>query len=81
MPESVVAPVNALIIDTPLVWTLMCALDPHFNELSYEENFGSYLVLNLEGVRWSIMNATTFYKYFDRIENSESIKTYHFIKK
>lgn len=78
MPEKL----TALIIDTPLVWDLMCALDPHFKELSYEENLGSYLVLNFDATaRWAIVTPATFHTYFDNIENGKYIRTYEFTKK
>jgi len=76
---------TALIIDK-LEWDLMVALEPHFSELSFEENKGRYLVLNYlpkdEEVptRWSIFTPEMFEQYFDHIENATPIKTYNFIE-
>lgn len=73
------------IIDREL-WAFMTALDPHFKELSYEENEGRYLVINYEGktpedaTRWMIVHAETFPTLFDHMTNAEPIKTYNFVE-
>lgn len=67
-------------------WELMIALDPHFDELSYEENEGRYLVLNYtsehteEPVRWMIVTPETFASMFHVMTNHDPIKTYYFVE-
>lgn len=75
---------TALIIDKP-EWDMMVALDPHFKELSFDENKGRYLVLNYVDPaepdvpdRWMIITPQMFYQMFNSIENAEPIKTYNF---
>lgn len=65
-------------------WELMCALDPHFNELSFEENRGRYLVINTKNddgvIRWLIVKPEVFEQHFDHITNGEPIKMYNFVQ-
>lgn len=71
----------AIEINSPEVWELICALDPHTNELSFEENLGSFLAINFEGSRWAIMSPETVGKHFDHLEPAQlKVKTVNLVR-
>jgi hypothetical protein len=63
---------TAIEIDNPTAWEILCALEPHFNELSYEENIGNFVVFNFGEERWSIFSPNAAEQPFERIELSMS---------
>lgn len=66
-------------------WELMVALDPDFNQLSFEENKGRYLVLNFQKknedrIPWMIVHPKTFSTMFREIKNDKHINRYKFVE-
>jgi hypothetical protein len=73
---------TAIRIDRP-AWEVMTALDPHFEELSFEENAGRYLVLNFLNdepnpgpSRWAIMTEELLLTNFEFWDNRTPFKSY-----
>ncbi len=62
----------AIEIDSPLTWAIICAIDPHFTELSYDDNVGRFLVLEYLGHRWMIMTPEMVGSTFDHITPSSA---------
>ena len=63
--------VLAIEIDSPTTWEVLTAFDPHFGELSYEENLGNFVIPNYDGSRWMIMTPKLVGEIFDHLEPSK----------
>lgn len=57
-------------IDTVQTWRILCALEPHLNELSFEDNCGRFLIIeaNDPKMRWAIMTADMVAQRYNHIE-------------
>lgn len=65
----------AIEINSQETWNILCSLDPHMNELSFEENLGSFLAINLpDGGRWALMTPATVREIFDYIMPNSDTK-------
>lgn len=65
----------AIEINSRETWDILCALDPHLNELSFEDNLGCFLAIDFEDEsRWAIITPATVGTIYDHIEPNPKMK-------
>lgn len=62
----------AVEINSLEAWQMVCALQPHYRELSVEENFGNFVVVSTDDPKLAgaILTPGTIAEHFDHIEPS-----------